>query len=198
MHVKVDERPGHDGQNNTENAARGHVQARAERLLAEYLRCWGLRDPSTIAAQCREWVRQATEIFDHRSASDGPTEDLCRVAFSLAIREIDQWLDHLARLTSPDSTSAAWRRGLLAMRLQNLLENHPELWLKYEPPSDALFEKLRAAARPVVPASQPVPMNDQPLGELPSPLQFAWWRNAFARRLDVLSGIGRHLGRTSQ
>src|ERR1043166_10259704 len=36
-----------------------NVNARAERLLAEYLRHWGLRDPSTIARQCRRWVQRA-------------------------------------------------------------------------------------------------------------------------------------------
>jgi hypothetical protein len=199
MHVKVDDRSGHKGRSNTENDAGAHQQARAERLVAEYLRYWGLRDPSTIAVQCRDWVRQATEILEHhRTASDGRNEDLCRVAISVAIREIDRWLDHLARQTSADATSAPWRRGLLAMRLQNLLEQYPQAWLQYEQLPDALFEKLRSAARPVVPAPQPVPMNDQPLGELPSPLQPAWWRNAFARTLDVLSGAGRILGRNSR
>ena len=49
------------------------LELRAERLLAEYLRTWGLRDPQTLATLSRRWVRSA---MAHAPASGSVTETL--------------------------------------------------------------------------------------------------------------------------
>src|SRR5580658_4674886 len=77
------------------------VEHRAERLLAEYLRMWGLRDPSTIAAHCRLWARQATADSDSAAgdlAVGRASSTPFRSAVQQAMNDIDQWLDHLAGL----------------------------------------------------------------------------------------------------
>src|SRR5947209_2633300 len=82
----------------TEHSARIAVlESRAERLLSEYLRRWGLRDPSTIAAHCRLWAWQATETVDG-PLSRRSTSNVYSAAMHGAISEIDEWLDHLASL----------------------------------------------------------------------------------------------------
>lgn len=161
----------------TEARAEIRPEARAERLLAEYLRHWGLRDPSTIAARCRLWVQQAA------ATDDNP--DTATAALELALADIDKWLDHLARRVSPNQVEAERCRGLLAIELQTLIDQHPEALLEYDALPDALLRRLQNAARPAVPAVQATRMDGQPLGELPAPLQPQWWRRFFARLTRV-------------
>ena len=76
------------------------AEAHAERLLAEYLRNWGLRDPATIAAHCRSWVRRVTQGQSDHPAWDGSEDYLARTALAQAMNDMDGWLDHLARIVS--------------------------------------------------------------------------------------------------
>jgi hypothetical protein len=163
------------------------VEARAERVLAEYLRQWGLRDPFAIAAHCREWVRRVTE----RQAVDGTEEHLARAALGEAVGDLDRWLDHLALLVSPDPAEAAALRGLLAMAIPAVIDEYPQSFLQYESLPEPLLQHLRAAARPVVPLpAQPTRMDGPPLGELHPLLQPQQWRRLVARlataTLDVV------------
>ena len=69
------------------------LEARAERLLAEYLRQWGLRDPSAIAACCRLWVRRVTSGQDERRPLDGSHRSenhIARAALAEAMNDMDR------------------------------------------------------------------------------------------------------------
>ena len=156
------------------------TEARAERLLAEYLRQWGLRDPSAIATQCRRWVRRATGRADDLQAPSSSRGDLAEAALADAMRDMDRWLDHLALLVSPVPTEAAARRGLLAMALPTVIDRYPQALLQYESLPASFVQQLREAARPVVPvATQLRRMQGPPLGELPPLLQPRHWRRFF-------------------
>jgi hypothetical protein len=155
-------------------------QRRAERLLAEYLRLWGLRDPSTVAIQCRSWVRQASSGDAH---GVGP-EFLYGRSIQLANGDLDQWLNRLATLVAEDTAAAQSRRGLLAIELQSLIDRYPTALLAHEALPPTLLHRLQRAARPVVPAAKATPMRPQPLGELPSLLRLQWWGQLVSRLLS--------------
>jgi len=168
----------------------GHteVEHRAERLLAEYLRMWGLRDPSTIAAHCRLWARQAAA--DNFLETDRAPSVPYRSAVQQAMNDIDLWLDHLIRRISADPQAAPLRRGLLAVELQTFIDKHPAAMLAYETLPPSLVQRLQRAARPVVPFARPTHMPAQPLGKLAGPLRLQWWQqalvNLFALPIRIL------------
>jgi len=173
LQVKVDAmtpRSGRGGIDHTE------VEHRAERLLAEYLRMWGLRDPSTIAAHCRLWARQTVGSDD--AVADRTQSVSYRTAVEQAMHDINLWLDHLTRQASADPQAAPLRRGLLAMELQTLIDKHPTAMLAYETLPPALLQRLQRASRQVVPFARPTHMPAQPLGELAGPLRLDWWLQA--------------------
>jgi hypothetical protein len=159
---------------------RKETENRAERLLAEYLRMWGLRDPSTIAAHCRLWARQNADDLSNRSGGGA-----CRSVVEQAMNDIDSWLDDLTRLTSADPQAAPLRRGLLAMELQTLIDKHPSAMLACETLPPAFVQRLQRAARPVVPFARRTRMPEQPLGELAKPLQLRWWLQGVVNLLGL-------------
>jgi hypothetical protein len=167
LQVKVDENKPRTGRYRSVHT---EVEHRTERLLAEYLRMWGLRDPSTIAAHCRLWARQSAA----GNAELGQNSSY-RVAVEQAMNDIDGWLDHVTRTASPDPQTAPLLRGLLAMELQTYIDKHPAAMLAYETLPNSLSQRLLRAARPVVPFARPTRMPAQPLGELAAPLRFEWW-----------------------
>lgn len=149
---------------------------KVERLLAEYLRAWGLRDPAMVAALCGRWA----------SAATGDTQaDLARAAVQRAECDVQKWLDHVATLISPGSAEdRVRRRGLIAMTIQDAIDDYPDAFLRYDPLPTGLLRRLQDAARPVVPnggagATMPV----QPLGELPPVLRPGMWRRTLTRLL---------------
>src|SRR5262245_34003241 len=86
--------------------------APAQRLLAEYVRRWGLRDPSTIAMHCQRWTRQALQAAEDRRPKT--TNELCITAMNVAMREVDAWLDQLADRVAGGLPAAESPRGALA------------------------------------------------------------------------------------
>jgi hypothetical protein len=163
------------------------LEARAERVLAEYLRGWGLRDPSTIAHLCRRWVQQASE---GAAAADDPPA-IQRAAVRIAISEIDRRLDQIEAATASHGGQSGSRRGLLAIELQALIDRYPALLLPDEPLPAAIVEQLRRAGRPVVPPSLPSRMPEQPLGELAPALRWNWWARSAGRLLAGTAGALR-------
>jgi hypothetical protein len=147
-------------------------------LLAEYLRVWGLRDPSIVASLSQKWVRQAEQTLEPANENDS-LDVLYRAAVAAATREIDQWLDHLASSTSGDAGDAAGRRGPMALEVQSLLDKYPEAFLRYEKFPAWLTKQLARSARPVVPPSQPTRMEGPPLGEVRLPRWMQVWRRWF-------------------
>jgi hypothetical protein len=155
------------------------LEARAERVLAEYLRQWGLRDPQTIATLCRRWVRQAVERTGSLSKQQPST--IYQAAVQAAITEIDQWLDHLSMRVSTNRDDAQASRGLLAVEVQTLIDKYPQLLLQYDGLPAGLLQHLGRTSRSAVPAAHPVPMRAQPLGQLASPLTWQWWMQGVSR-----------------
>src|ERR1700759_3977777 len=77
---------------------------KANRLLGEYLRHWGLRDPIAIAAHCRRWIALAR--IDGRD-----NEDLiARMAVEHARRDIERWIEQLSLRISATVAEAESRR----------------------------------------------------------------------------------------
>jgi hypothetical protein len=171
-----------------------HGQGRAERVLGEYLRQWGLRDPFVIAAFCQAWVRRVTE-----SQGSGPGSDLARATLEAAAHDVDAWLDHLARLVAADPTEAAARRGPLAMEVAAVIDHYPQAFLEYDSLPEPLLQHLREAARPVVPAAaEPTRMQGPPLGKLPPLLQPKHWRRFFSRlKTPLVNALARRRDRSS-
>src|SRR5690242_6645640 len=85
-------------------------EARAERLIGEYLRVWGLRDPQTLAKLSRHWVRQASESLKPSQSHAGHGE-LDIAVLRLANEDIGHWLDHLNSAVCADSHHAWGCRG---------------------------------------------------------------------------------------
>jgi hypothetical protein len=168
----------------------GHTQVeREERVAAEYLRMWGLRDPSTIATHCRRFVRYSAFVGDD-SLPGRDLDDRNWPAVRHAMNDIDLWLDHLTQLASPDPRAAPLCRGLLAMQLQKLLDEYPTAMLSYERVPVLLAQRLQRASRPVVPTARLTNMPAQPLNELAAPLRFHWWRRVI---LDLFAAQFRPL-----
>src|SRR5258708_38857237 len=71
------------------------IQSRAQRLLAEYLRMWGLRDPQAIAEQTARWSSQCNDISSDAAAPSSLTDCYRRVMRG-AMSDIENWVDQLA------------------------------------------------------------------------------------------------------
>ena len=135
-------------------------------MLAEYLRHWGLRDPMVIAAHCRRWIALArVDAHDDEDA-------IARVAFEHARRDIDRWLDHLALRISATAKEAEARRGLVAIVVRNIVDDHAEAFLNCDTVPQTLLDRITERAWSVVPiVGQQAQMAGPPLGKLPAILQ---------------------------
>lgn len=158
-----------------------NFEARAQRVLAEYLRQWGLREPTTIAVHCRRWVRQAVESVGAEAASRPSL--VYRTAIERAISDIDKWLDHLAMLACDTPDEASRRRGLLALEMQALVDRYPHAILRYHALPVALIEHLRRVTRVPVPEQRPRRMRPQPLARSALGLVWRRWRRSLRHAL---------------
>jgi len=165
------------------------ILAPAQRLLAEYVRRWGLRDPSTIALHCQRWTRQALQAPGDARAKT--TNELCIAAMNVAMRDVDAWLDRLTERIAGGLPPAESPRGALAIELQRLLPEHHELFLNVELVVEMLAKHPPATQRPVVPVSRPTHMEPQPLGELPHAMRPEWWRRLGSRLTTSVSSVMR-------
>jgi len=155
-------------------------ESRAERLLAEYLRVWGLRDPQTIAALSRQWVRRASETASSPQ-QNATLAELYRAALRQATLDMQHWLDHLTSEVCAGSDDARSCRGLLAIEVQAIIDEFPAALLDEGSLPAALLEQLASAARPVVPASCPTPMPTQSLDALSLSSNLSRWRRVSNR-----------------
>lgn len=147
------------------------LESRIQRLLADYLRAWGLRDPQVIAERCRIW---SSECLAAIPAPERSTPAALHAAIALASREMESWLDQLAGQLARSGAELASRRGLLATQLQAVIDRYAPALLDEDLPA-GLLEELRDAARPAVPVTCPTAMPPQPLGSVAPLLRWKWW-----------------------
>lgn len=153
-------------------------ELRAERLVAEYLRVWGLRDPQTIATLSRHWVRSV-----HASGSvpaGGSLTELYRTVIRRARGDIEQRLDRLAGALTTNSREARGCRGLLAIELQSVVDQFPTALLEESSLPAPLHEQLASAALSVVPACCPTQMPTQSLEAISSEKYFSRWNQMWS------------------
>ena len=155
-----------------------NLEPRAERLVAEYLRVWGLRDPQSIATLSRRWVRSALDESPSLDSGSSLTE-VYRAVMQRAIADMEQWLHHLTDELCNCPRDARSRRGLLAIELQTVIDHFPAAMLDERPLSPSLRERLASAARPVVPDFSPTHMPTQSLDAVPTAQYFSAWRQAW-------------------
>jgi len=160
---------------------------RAERLAAEYLRQWGLRDPQTIAALSRRWVDTVDPALLSEPAS---LRELYQAVIRRAMADMDEWLDHLAHDFSAGPRDARSRRGLLAVEVQTVIDHCPAVLLHDGPLPPELLDQLACAAGSVVPANRPSYMPTQSLEAVAAPKYFSRCRRIgkqFWRRMQRVS-----------
>jgi hypothetical protein len=162
------------------------LELRAERLLAEYLRMWGLRDPQTLATLSRRWVRSA--MIDAAPASSSLTE-LYRTVMRRAMDNMQQWLDRLTSEVCSSAHEVRGRRGLLAIELQSVVDHYPAALLDERSLPAPLVEQLASVARPVVPTGCPTHMPTQSLEAVSTSKYLSRWNQA-------CSGFWQRLRRT--
>ncbi len=134
-------------------------ESRAERLVAEYLRTWGLRDPRMIALLARHWVElAAADLSREKNCS---VTQLYRAVMRRAIDDMDEWLEHLTGEVARGRRYA--RRGMLAIELQTVIDHCPSALLGYTSLPPAVRQRLASAALPVVPPATPTRMPVQSL-----------------------------------
>ncbi|HTU26097.1 MAG TPA: hypothetical protein VMF30_11900 [Pirellulales bacterium] len=164
---------------------------RGERLVAEYLRSWGLRDPQTIAAVSKYWV-ESVSVAPRSGVSS--LADFYRMVMRRVISDLGQWLDHLGRQVGIAECEIPARRGLVALELQSLVDRFPAALLDDRPLPSWLMEQLAAAAVPVVPSGSPTHMPTQSLAPALSPEHFPRWQegwDALCRQVrGAMAGAG--------
>jgi hypothetical protein len=159
-------------------------ESRAERLLSEYLRAWGLRDPQTIARLSSHWARRAGDDAAG-SAHKLPLAELYRRAMQQAMSDMDQWLDTLTGEACRDADDARSCRGLLAMEVQATIDQFPACLLAESGQLPTAFiEGLVDACPPVVPANHPTKMRTQSLDPVPPSKYLPAWLRAIWGRLS--------------
>lgn len=155
-------------------------ERKSERILAEYLRAWGLRDPGAVAAQCRRWWLWAEENAEAGEASGAVLRH--------AEQEMDSWIDHLCLQIVANADEAAAIRGSVAVALQAIIDEYPDALLRLDKIPSDMLHRLEAMAYPVAPPTRERSrMQGPPLGELPPLLQpNRWWTIAHRVAAAVL------------
>ena len=169
------------------------LESRAERLVAEYLRVWGLLDPQTIATLSRKWVRSACDAATSPQQEATATE-IYRVVLRRASMEMRQWLDHLTSEVCSDSDDALPRGGLLAIELQATIDQCPAALLYKESLPASLLKQLASAARPVVPATCPTHMPTQSLSPISLSRCLSSWCRVASRICHQMRSTFSHQG----
>jgi hypothetical protein len=142
-------------------SARRSVDARAARLISEYLRVWGFRDPETIATLAKTFVLKVREA----GANDGGEPS--RSSFYLAVMRqvklaMSDRIDGLSQMIADTGGDAESRRGLVAMEMRNLTDEYPVEVIQGEL-SEGTIERVAVLAQRVVPPTCLKHMPEQPL-----------------------------------
>jgi hypothetical protein len=164
-------------------------ESRAARLVAEYLRVWGLRDPQTIATISSLWVQRVVDRLESPARSRSLTE-LYRAVMREAVGDMEGRLDELTNHCSAGPREMRARRGLVAVELQAIVDQFPATLLGEEAWPQSLRDQLASAASPVVPPLSPTRMPIQSLEPIAVEYASRWRRvwNRLGRRARPQAG----------
>ena len=131
----------------------------AMRLVADYLRDWGLRDPELVAAETRRLIEQAeaeSEFADiSLEALDGANDAICRRFYETAIRitvaQVEAWVTGLAAAPTLVDRADGHDRCAVVPRLPELLSEYPEAIMGRPAPREGAIVDLGRAVQAVVP-----------------------------------------------
>ena len=151
------------------------LELRAERLLAEYLRVWGFRDPQIIAVLAKQWVRRASEATG-TDAQEPSRCDLYRAALGHATRLMTHRVNQISRHRAKTEYDAHSRRGLLAIELRSLIDEFPRELVNGDIP-ETVLDRLTLTSQRVVP---PMRRTTMPVQSLQPATNARWqrWRSA--------------------
>ncbi len=166
----------------------GPANCRGQRVLAEYLRAWGLRDPQAIADYCRRMTEEC--VASSNSDGDRSPGKLDRQLMRAAMADLNRGLDRVTTCVCRDDAEIAARRGPLAVKLQSLLDERPELLVGDSRPSIAEADELRRVSAAAVPPPSTQDMPEQPLSDSGSTAKPSWW---LRRLIAVLATTARLL-----
>lgn len=127
-------------------------QATAKRLVADYLRDWGLRDPELVAAESKRIVEATLGEFPlYDDMTDGERDAFCQAAIRRTVAEIESWSATIARGITPRAAGRFALGGTLSPGLSELLDAFPEAVVRRDHPTARALADLEQAILPVVP-----------------------------------------------
>lgn len=133
-------------------AMRHSPQATAKRLVADYLRDWGLRDPELVAAESKRIVESTLDEFPlYDDMTDGERDAFCQAAIRRTVAEIESWSATIARGITPRAAGRFALGGTLSPGLSELLDAFPEAVVRRDHPTARALADLEQAILPVVP-----------------------------------------------
>lgn len=127
-------------------------QATAKRLVADYLRDWGLRDPELVAAESKRIVEATLGEFPlYDDMTDAERDTFCQAAIRRTVAEIESWSATIARGITPRAAGRFALGGTLSPGLSELLDAFPEAVVRRDHPTARALADLEQAILPVVP-----------------------------------------------
>ena len=166
----------HD-ERSTSRRLRPSPQATAKRLVADYLRDWGLRDPELVASEARRIVEATLEempLYD--DTTEPEREAFCQAAVRRTVAEIESWSATIARGITPRAAGRFAMGAAMSPGLSELLDAFPEAIVRRDHPAARALADLERAILPVVPATHVREMGAVPRTRTVRYLRLAFWR----------------------
>lgn len=150
--LEVSAQPGLRRDERSFRAMRHSPQATAKRLVADYLRDWGLRDPELVAAESKRIVEATLGEFPlYDDMTDAERDAFCQAAIRRTVAEIESWSATIARGITPRAAGRFALGGTLSPALSELLDAFPEAVVRRDHPTARALADLEQAILPVVP-----------------------------------------------
>ena len=150
----------------------------AGRLVADYLRDWGLRDPELLAAESRRLIELTESDFDSADL-DRPNESLCQrfcqAAIDRTITQVASWTASIA-MEPPCQATDAQAASRIVARLPDMLDEFPEAVVRQEGFPARAASLLKRSVQPVVPTPIVRPMALAPRTRTVRFLRPLYWR----------------------
>lgn len=165
--------------------SRPSPQATAKRLVADYLRDWGLRDPELVAAEAKRIVEATLDempLYD--DTTEAERDAFCQAAIRRTVAEIESWSATIARGITPRAAGRFAMGGTLSPGLSELLDAFPEAIVRRDHPTARALADLERAILPVVPKPNVREMGAVPRTRAVRYLRPGFWK-AVARNLGM-------------